>query len=374
MKKRYIRINVVYTFILIFLILSVPANFSGEVIKQTYTNNKITFSEIIFIPELAFQPKFYDFGYVQEGFVYNTTFEIWNKGTDILEWRLRTRHPWITVYPESGTSTGEHDTINVSINTTGLSLGDYESNVYIHASGDYIFYTYFIVSDAILAYYPESYEFGYVEEGEALQTSFEIWNNGSNSLIWNVESQTSWISVNPSSGSSTGEHDIIDVIINTQGLSSGEQSGNINIITNGGKGNFTILLNINFPPDNPIINGPSTGKRKIEYIYEFHSTDPDSNDIYYTINWGDDTNLINIGPYMSGETASAKHIWNNTGTFNLRVKAEDEYGAESDWTTFELKIPKNKELNSHVFHFILNNLFCSQLFQKILDSLKLKIS
>jgi hypothetical protein len=73
---------------------------------------------------------------------------------------------------------------------------------------------------------------------------------------------------------------------------------------------------------------------------------------------------------MSGETASAKHIWNNTGTFNLRVKAEDKYGAESDWTTFELKIPKNKELKSHVFHFILNNLFCSQLFQKILNNLK----
>lgn len=363
MKENNIRKNAVYTIVLLCFVLIIPSNFSGEVINQIYINNEIASSELIFIPELAFEPKFHDFGYVKEGFVYNTTFEIWNKGTDTLEWKLRTRLPWISVYPKTGASTGEHDIINVSINTTGLSLGDYESNVYIHASGDYIFYNYFIVSDAILAYYPESYEFGYVEEGEILQTSFEIWNNGTNSLDWNAESDTSWISVNPLSGSSTGEHDIIDVIINTQGLSSGEQSGKINILTNGGEGSFTISLNVNLPPDKPLINGSSSGKRKTEYEYEFNSTDPDGDDLYYIIDWGDDTDEIYIGPYTSGETASAKHVWNTVGTYNLRVKGQDINGAESDWATFELKMPKNKEISSHLFSFGINNYLFYTFFQ-----------
>ena len=113
--------------------------------------------ETTIIPILAWHPKKYDFGYVQEGNSYQTTFEIWNNGTGSMEWKLDVRDAWITAQPQSGVSTGEHDIINVTITTTGLQLGFYEGNVYIHSAGDYIFYTSFIVSETVLEFFPKCY-------------------------------------------------------------------------------------------------------------------------------------------------------------------------------------------------------------------------
>jgi len=125
MKEKFnFRIIVISEIVLFCFVFSICANINGEVANQYNIDNATMSSELVLIPELAFEPKFYDFGYVKEGYVYQTTFEIWNKGTDVLDWRLRTRLPWISVYPKSGASTGEHDIINVTINTTGLSIGD----------------------------------------------------------------------------------------------------------------------------------------------------------------------------------------------------------------------------------------------------------
>ena len=48
--------------------------------------------------------------------------------------------------------------------------------------------------------------------------------------------------------------------------------------------------------------------------------------------------------YNSGETVETSHSWSEEGTYEIRVKAQDEYGAESDWSDpLPVSMPKTYE-------------------------------
>jgi len=64
-----------------------------------------------------------------------TTFEIWNTGGGTLSYSLSENCSWVNVAPLSGVSTGEHDTVTVGVNTTGLSPGEYSCNISIFSNG-----------------------------------------------------------------------------------------------------------------------------------------------------------------------------------------------------------------------------------------------
>jgi carboxypeptidase T len=112
-----------------------------------------------------------------------------------------------------------------------------------------------------------------------------------------------------------------------------------------GWGDFSTLRKVivsnitNEPPDPPTINGPTTGKVGTRYIYSVVSTDPDGNDVFYFIDWGDGTNSSWIGPYASAQTITANHTWSAQGTYVIKAKARDSYGAESSWSTLSVKMP-----------------------------------
>jgi len=95
----------------------------------------------------------------------------------------------------------------------------------------------------------------------------------------------------------------------------------------------------NQPPKTPSIQGETNGKVGKPYEYTFVTTDPDGDDVYYCINWSDGTGEVCIGPYASGEEVKTTHTWSEKGTYIIRVKAEDVYGAESDWGTLSVKMP-----------------------------------
>jgi len=99
---------------------------------------------------------------------------------------------------------------------------------------------------------------------------------------------------------------------------------------------------LNDPPDAPVIDGPTSGKAGIEYNYTFLSVDPNDDDIYYYIDWGDDTNSGWIGPFESGETAIESHTWSEQGTYTISAKSKDTRGAESDWGTLPVTMPLNQ--------------------------------
>jgi hypothetical protein len=179
----------------------------------------------------------------------SSTFQIWNSGSGgTLSYTLGESSSWTTVSPTSGSSTGEHDTITVSIDTTGLTPGSYTCPVSINtnAGSSTFTATVTIISPTpTLVYTPTSYYFGDITAGSTSSATFEIWNGGTGTLTYSLSEPTSWVtSVNPMSGSSTGEHDIITVSIDTTGMSVGSYSGPVSIISDGGSGSFTVSVNI----------------------------------------------------------------------------------------------------------------------------------
>jgi len=105
----------------------------------------------------------------------------------------------------------------------------------------------------------------------------------------------------------------------------------------------TIYVNTlnNTPPLTPTITGSKTGKPGEELEYNIKTTDPDGDDVYYYIDWGDNTTSDWIGPYKSGEKVTVSHTWNEKGSYTIRVKAKDIYDTESDWCLFKMGIYKN---------------------------------
>jgi len=84
-------------------------------------------------------------------------------------------------------------------------------------------------------------------------------------------------------------------------------------------------------PDSP--EGPDEGVTDVEYKFTAVTSDPEGDDVYYYIEWGDDTNSGWIGPYESGEPGEAFHAWSDPGDYDIRVKAKDVYGEVSNWST-----------------------------------------
>jgi hypothetical protein len=96
----------------------------------------------------------------------------------------------------------------------------------------------------------------------------------------------------------------------------------------------------NRPPQKPNMPiGASTGKVGQEYSCTGSTTDPDGDKLLYWFEWKDgNTGWIGIegspNPINSGEPATGYPVWNrdSKGQNYIKVKAKDEYGAESTWS------------------------------------------
>jgi hypothetical protein len=112
---------------------------------------------------------------------------------------------------------------------------------------------------------------------------------------------------------------------------------------------------INTPPNDVLIEGPLSGRTGVEYNYTFTANDPEKHDLVYCIDWGDGTEEIFVGPFGSWEEISVKHNWTERGTYEIKAKASDIYGAESDWSTLVIDMPKNKIVTNTPFLNFLEN-------------------
>jgi len=149
-----------------------------------------------------------------------------------------------------------------------------------------------------------------------------------------------------------------------------EEQNPIHTYTN--SGNYTVTLTVtdntsnttsdiswawiqenNTPPNKPTIDGPINGNVKTSYPYVVSASDPDESNIWYYIDWGDNTNTDWIGPYDSGTEITRSHSWNKKGTYIIKVKAKDPYNSESLEATLEVTMPKNRaSLNSLLLRFL----------------------
>jgi len=95
-------------------------------------------------------------------------------------------------------------------------------------------------------------------------------------------------------------------------------------------------------PIAPSITGPSSGNIRTEYEYIFNATDPDYDDIYYCIDWGDGSEEYLSGPHKSGEELVISHSWTNDGTYMILARTYDTKNSESGWEYLEVTMPKSK--------------------------------
>ena len=124
------------------------------------------------------------------------------------------------------------------------------------------------------------------------------------------------------------------------------------------------------PPDKPEGAGPCSGKSRIEYTFEFVTTDPDGDNISYYVDWGDGNNTSWIGPFESGQAFAVAHTWYERGCYIIKCQAIDIWGDESEWLIHMFWIDRSKTLS---YSLLLNFLEQYQPINLILQRLMINL-
>jgi hypothetical protein len=95
---------------------------------------------------------------------------------------------------------------------------------------------------------PPSHDFGNVHLGGTRTWTFDITNCGKGIMDWTVSDDQTWISIGPTSGTTTTETDTITVTIDTRGLTRNtEHTGTITVNSDGGSKTGTIRVYVVYP-------------------------------------------------------------------------------------------------------------------------------
>jgi hypothetical protein len=106
------------------------------------------------------------------------------------------------------------------------------------------------------------------------------------------------------------------------------------------------------PPGAPTITGQLKGKPNVEYEYTFNAVDPDGDDVYYYIDWGDNTNTGWVGTSPSGQDYKVKHTWAKKNTYIITAKAKDVNGLIGPESTLEVSMPRIISINNLFLRFL----------------------
>ena len=84
-----------------------------------------------------------------------------------------------------------------------------------------------------------------------------------------------------------------------------------------------------FTPSPP--EGPSYGDLNVQYTFQASTTDPEGDSIEYCFDWDDGTRDW-TGFLSGGANGQAPHTWSSSGSYSVRVMAQDTHGDSSDWS------------------------------------------
>jgi hypothetical protein len=143
-------------------------------------------------------------------------------------------------------------------------------------------------------------------------------------------------------------------------LSFGEDElGNIYVLSktklgpNGETGDIRRIFIDNNKPTAPIINGRTKGNVDVEYTYSIVSSDPDGEDLFYYIDWGDGSIEDWSGPYTSGEEQTFTHTFSQEKNYVIKAKAKNEGSVESLWGNLLITMPRTvHSYNSAILYYI----------------------
>jgi len=114
---------------------------------------------------------------------------------------------------------------------------------------------------------------------------------------------------------------------------------------------LTIVDILNKKPNKVIIDGPKNLNMGQTYTYTVEGTDPDGDELFYLVEWGDETYTI-IEP---DDPNTVTHKWAKTGSFDIKLLAID---SNAEWAeeTLRITISKNKHGSLPLLQFIHNML------------------
>ncbi len=101
-------------------------------------------------------------------------------------------------------------------------------------------------------------------------------------------------------------------------------------LTNDATKSVKVTNNNPATPSTP--SGSTTGYVNLIYTFLTATTDSDGHKVRYEFDWGDGTTYT-TGYYASGIQVQASHSWSSAGTYYVKVRAQDQYGAWSGWSS-----------------------------------------
>ncbi|HIJ73007.1 MAG TPA: choice-of-anchor D domain-containing protein [Candidatus Hydrogenedentes bacterium] len=195
-------------------------------------------------PVLFVSPSSIDFGADPEDGV-SETFTVSNRGTGTLTWSITNIPSWLTVSPSSGSVTTQAQTVTITLNIDGVALGTYSQDLRVTSNdgNQDVAVRFALVGPSELAVAPESLAFGMETDSD----TFTISNTGTSALDWSISLSPSltWLSVSATSGTLAPSAETeITAMVDRSGLSGGEHSGFIPVVSDGGQGSISVTVEV----------------------------------------------------------------------------------------------------------------------------------
>jgi len=198
-------------------------------------------------PVLSYIPSSIDFGEMYNSQTDTTDITIWNSGTGTLSYYFSADCTWITIAPEGGFSSGEYDTVTVTIDTSGLQPDQYHCDITVYSNdGTQIIPVDVTIIEAnqILSFSPTSYDFGDMGQYQMETMNLSIWNSGTGTMYYWIDDSDGFCVAEPWSGSSQGEVNIHTIMCFTSPLDPGPHQCDLIIHSSGGNAIFTVYVNV----------------------------------------------------------------------------------------------------------------------------------
>ena len=119
---------------------------------------------------------------------------------------------------------------------------------------------------------------------------------------------------------------------------------------------LTIIIEQNDPPNEPIVNGPTSVETGIQYNFTVELIDPNDDNLYFHYRWvlHDSIFCDWQGQYLSGEIINITKTFekNEIGNLWLLVQAKDEHNLEGATNEFKIIVSKGKSTKTIQFPLI----------------------
>ena len=173
------------------------------------------------------------------------TIQLWNSSDEpkgLLSYVITDDAPWFSVTPSNGVNYGDPSTLTVNFNTASLPQGTHHGIITVKSedastgAGDMtrqVAVALLVSGSATLTSSVTRVEHTVLQNAPGSQKQFSIWNAApapSGPMSYVISSDSSWLSLSPASGTTTGGVAVIGLNFNTAGLLPGAYTGKVTVV------------------------------------------------------------------------------------------------------------------------------------------------